>query len=77
LIKAAPTAPLARRQRRAQPWEARPSHAGPHARDVAQISSATRPRTFLHGTAVLLGSVIQLGTVTRCALHPLADRAFG
>jgi hypothetical protein len=30
LIKAAPAAPLARRQRRAQPWEARPAHAGPH-----------------------------------------------
>src|ERR1700750_2548246 len=25
------TAPLARRQRRALPWEARPAHAGPHA----------------------------------------------
>src|SRR5579859_1110696 len=29
-IKAAPAAPLARRQRRAQPWTARPAHAGPH-----------------------------------------------
>jgi len=29
-IKAAPAAPLARRQRRAQPGEARPAHAGPH-----------------------------------------------
>jgi hypothetical protein len=31
-IKAAPAAPLARRQRRAQPWEARPAHAGPRRR---------------------------------------------
>ncbi len=31
LINAARSgAPLARRQRRAQPWEARPPHAGPH-----------------------------------------------
>jgi len=31
LVKAARSgAPLARRQRRAQPWEARPPHAGPH-----------------------------------------------
>jgi hypothetical protein len=28
-LKAALAAPLARRQRRAQPWEARPAHAGP------------------------------------------------
>jgi len=31
LVKAAPAASLARRQRRAQPWEARLAHAGPHA----------------------------------------------
>ncbi len=30
MVKAAPAAPLARRQRRALPWEARPAHAGPH-----------------------------------------------
>ena len=30
-IKAAPAAPLARRQRRALPWKARPPHAGPTA----------------------------------------------
>jgi hypothetical protein len=36
-------APLARRQRRALPWEARPPHAGPQPRDH-QISTADSPR---------------------------------
>jgi hypothetical protein len=57
VIKASPqAAPLARRQRRAMPWEARPSHAGPYAlwgtcpgsliRHVCKgLAAARHPRT--------------------------------
>ena len=48
--KAAPAAPLARRQRRALPWEARPAHAGPHSagEQIKMAHTAHRPGTS-HG----------------------------
>src|ERR1700733_5460143 len=46
---AAPSAPLARRQRRALPWEARAAHAGPHESgtlsEIAQTNTADKART--------------------------------
>src|SRR5436190_21495886 len=66
-IKAAPAAPLARRQRRALPWKARPAHAGPQADRTSQINSdARRTRSALdhHSTldAVSAASV-EVGAV--------------
>ena len=55
VLKAAPAAPLARRQRRALPWEARPAHAGPHPRD-ARSARLTRHADRCSGTAVFLAA---------------------
>ena len=52
-IKAVPAAPLAQRQRRAQPWEARPAHAG-HIPQDSQIKAAHMSRRLAQRTAVVL-----------------------
>ena len=59
VLKAAPTAPLARRQRRALPWEARPAHAGPHPH-VGQIKVPHTSRWPVQHTAVYVALDVQL-----------------
>jgi hypothetical protein len=46
--------PLARRQRRAQPWEARPAHAGPIRTQDTLIKAAHPSRVPVGRTAVFL-----------------------
>ena len=48
-------APLARRQRRAQPWKARPAHAGPQ-RGRTQIKTAHTTRRPVRRTAIFLAT---------------------
>jgi len=48
-IKAAPAAPLARRQRQALPWKARPPHAGPHFARTQIKMAQTIPTTRRQG----------------------------
>ena len=66
-IKAAPAAPLARRQRRALPWEARPAHAGPNRTGHADQSASLGEQAGAAQSAVFLAARLSSSRPQRLA----------
>ena len=63
---------------RAQPWEARPAHAGPHAGSVPQIKPVHTARTLAQRMAVFLGGpIVRLPAAASRSLPAVASHAIG